>query len=134
MRQSTRVQQLPLPEREGFDAIFDGKYLEEIPAQLEAWNCSRVLLVVSKTMEATTPYISNLELKLGSRVIGKKSGVGQHSVSSGFCSYFENTVPSNYSRNSVENQRLTLAKPYADVIDIAHRIQKQNIDVVISSK
>jgi alcohol dehydrogenase class IV len=30
--------------------------------------------------------------------------------------------------------KLTLLKPYPDVIDIAHRIQSQNIDVVISSR
>lgn len=80
MSPSKRVQQLLLPEREGFDAIFDGDYLESISAQLEIWGCSRVLLVVSKTMEANTPFVANLTSKLGSRVIGEKSGVGQHSV------------------------------------------------------
>lgn len=103
MRQSERVQQLPTPERKGHDAIFDANYLENITEQLDVWGCKRVLLVVSKTMETTTPYVSNLEEKLGSKVVGKKSGVGQHS-------------------------------PYADVIDIAHRIQKLDVDAVISSK
>jgi alcohol dehydrogenase class IV len=100
-RQRKKIQQLLVPEREGFHAIFDGSYLTDIPAQILEWKCTRILLVVSKTLDSTTQYISDLEAQLGSLIISKKAGVGAHS-------------------------------PYVDVIDIAHRIQSENIDAVIS--
>jgi alcohol dehydrogenase class IV len=100
-RQPKTIQQLPIPERDGFNAIFDGSYISDIPAQLKNWNCTRILLVVSKTLNSSTSYISDLESRLGPLLVSKKIGIGAHS-------------------------------PYADVIDVAHRIQTNNIDAVIS--
>jgi hypothetical protein len=75
-----RIQQLPLLERRGFDAIFNGSYISDIPAQLAEWKCTRVLLVVSKTLDSSTPYILKWESRIGSLIISKKVGLGAHSL------------------------------------------------------
>jgi alcohol dehydrogenase class IV len=100
MRQ--KVQQLPLESRQGHDAIFEASYLEDIPSTLAEWNATRVLLVVSKTLDTTTNFIKNLESRLGGLSLStKKVGVGSHS-------------------------------PYRDIVDIAHRVQNNDIHAVVS--
>lgn len=93
--------QIPSTTYDAHGAIIDSHYLQDIPDAFAKWGCERILLVVSKTMDATTSIVKDLELKLGSKVVDKKQGVGSHS-------------------------------PYADVIDIAHRIQDLNIDGIAS--
>jgi alcohol dehydrogenase class IV len=97
-----RIQQLPVDSRRGHDAIFEASYLDDIPAALKEWNASRVLLVVSTTLDTKSDIIKNLESRLsGLAYVGKKVGVGKHS-------------------------------PYADTIEIAHHVQSNNIDAVVS--
>ncbi|RAH57766.1 maleylacetate reductase [Aspergillus piperis CBS 112811] len=99
MRQ--RIKQLDLDGREGHDAIFEASYLDDIPAALEAWGASHILLVVSTTLDTNTSMIRDLEARLSDCVLQKKTGVGSHS-------------------------------PYRDIMDIAHTIQSQGIQAVIS--
>lgn len=101
MPAKTRIQQFDVPSRKGCDAIFDASYLEDIPAQIQAWESKRVLLVVSKALDNNTPVAKDLERSLGGLVVDRKAGVGSHS-------------------------------PYADVIDIAHRIQDRAVDCVVA--
>ena len=79
MPTKNRIQQLPIPSREGYDAIFDGTLLEDVPAEIRSWNCHRVLLVVSKTLDKDTDVVKGLEKALGDIVVDKKQGVGKHS-------------------------------------------------------
>jgi alcohol dehydrogenase class IV len=96
-----RIQQLPVNTRKGHDAIFDGSYLNDIPAALKEWEATRVLLVVSTTLDTKSMVIKDLEARLGDLAyVDKKVGVGSHS-------------------------------PYADTIDIAHRVQQNSIDAVV---
>lgn len=100
-----RIQQLPLDSHKGHDAIFNASYLDDIPSALQEWNSTRVLLVVSKSLDTNTAVIKDLETRLNNdgqlKHIQKKIGVGSHS-------------------------------PYADIIDIAHRLQSDDIDTVVS--
>ncbi|PWY74936.1 maleylacetate reductase [Aspergillus eucalypticola CBS 122712] len=99
MRQ--RIKQLDLDGREGHDAIFEASYLDDIPTALEEWGASRILLVVSTTLDTKTSMIKDLEARLSDCVLQKRTGVGSHS-------------------------------PYRDIMDIAHTIQSQGIQAVIS--
>ncbi|KAL3257814.1 hypothetical protein ABHI18_006534 [Aspergillus niger] len=99
MRQ--KIKQLDLDGREGHDAIFEASYLEDIPAALQEWGASRILLVVSTTLDTKTSMIKDLEARLSHCVLQKKTGVGSHS-------------------------------PYRDIMAIAHTIQTQDIQAVIS--
>ncbi|UNI18576.1 hypothetical protein JDV02_004834 [Purpureocillium takamizusanense] len=103
MLEKKRVQQLDIPSREGYDAIFNSNFLEDVPAALAQWGSSRVLLVSSKTLAAQHgDRIAALQSALGShRLANTKLGVGSHS-------------------------------PYADVRDIARRVQRLRADCVIS--
>lgn len=100
-----KVQQLPLDSHKGHGAIFNSFYLDDIPSALQEWNATRVLLVVSKSLDTNTSIIKDLETRLHNdgqvTHIQKKIGVGSHS-------------------------------PYADIIDIAHRVQTNDIDAVVS--
>ncbi|PYH89085.1 Dehydroquinate synthase-like protein [Aspergillus ellipticus CBS 707.79] len=71
-----RIQQLP--GRQGHDAIFEASYLEDIPAALEEWETSRILLVVSTTLDTKTSVIKDLESRLSHCSLHKKTGVGSH--------------------------------------------------------
>jgi hypothetical protein len=73
-----RLQSLPIDSRKGFDAIFNGSCLDDIPRQLKTWESQRVLLVVSKALGTNTDKIKELEDKLGDLVVDKKLGVGSH--------------------------------------------------------
>ncbi|KAF1991273.1 Dehydroquinate synthase-like protein [Aulographum hederae CBS 113979] len=97
---SERIQQLPMPSRVGYDAVFEGSYLEDIPSQISAWKCQRILLVASKSLATTTDKICQLAATLSPLVVNTKHGVGSHS-------------------------------PYADVIDIGHRIFENDIDCIV---
>ncbi|GJN75612.1 hypothetical protein PLICBS_009717 [Purpureocillium lilacinum] len=101
MLEKNRVQQLDIPSRKGYDAIFNSNFLEDIPAALSQWGSSRVLLVASKALAANSSHISALQSALGPTLADTKLGVGSHS-------------------------------PYADVRDIAQRIQRHRADCVIS--
>jgi len=79
MSTSKAIQQYDIPERQSCEAVFDSSYLVDIPRYLEQWQSKRVVLVVSKALETNTSYISDLEAKLGTLIVGKQSGVGAHS-------------------------------------------------------
>ena len=74
-----RIQQLPIPDRKGHDAIINASYLDDIAAELKTWGSKRVLLVVSKSLDSNTDKIRLLEQELGKVVADKKAGVGAHS-------------------------------------------------------
>ena len=74
-----RIQQLPLEKSKGHDAIFNSSYLEDIPAELASWKANRIVLAFSKSLDAQTDVIKNLEARLGDIIVAKKSGVGSHS-------------------------------------------------------
>lgn len=78
-----RIQQLPIPEREGKDAIFNARYLEDIPNAVKEWGSERIILVVSKKLDEGTNRVEKLEDVLGKKLVGKKVGVGSHSPYSG---------------------------------------------------
>jgi len=101
MLKKNRVQQLDIPSRKGYDAIFNSNFLEDIPAALSQWGSSRVLLVASKALAANSSHISALQSTLGPTLADTKLGVGSHS-------------------------------PYADVRDIAQRVQRHRADCVLS--
>ncbi|PWY91504.1 Dehydroquinate synthase-like protein [Aspergillus sclerotioniger CBS 115572] len=73
------IQQLDLDGRQGHDAIFDASYLEDISAALAEWGASRILLVVSTTLDTKTTLIKDLEDRLSHCSLQKKTGVGSHS-------------------------------------------------------
>ncbi|KAF9894164.1 hypothetical protein FE257_009137 [Aspergillus nanangensis] len=99
-----RIQQLPLPGREGHEAILCASYLDDIAEALSRWHAQRVLLVVSTSLDTKTDIIRDIETRLGQDGdyrLSKKTGVGSHS-------------------------------PYHDVIDIAHRVQSDSVEAVVS--
>ncbi|CAL5865811.1 uncharacterized protein PFLUO_LOCUS17 [Penicillium psychrofluorescens] len=98
-----RVQQLPLAGREGHEAILHASYLNDIPDALARWHAQRVLLVVSTSLDTKTDLIRNLEDRLA-------HGLYEVSKKTGVGSH----------------------TPYADVIDIAHRVQAGSLDAVVS--
>jgi alcohol dehydrogenase class IV len=73
------IQQLPIPARKGHNAILNSKYLEDIVIAIGEWSCRRVLLVHSKALDENTDVVKRLTEKLGSFIVGIKSGVGAHS-------------------------------------------------------
>jgi alcohol dehydrogenase class IV len=73
------IQQLPIPARTGHNAILNSNYLEDIVNAIGEWSCQRILLVHSKALDESTDVIKILKEKLGSFIIGTKSGVGAHS-------------------------------------------------------
>jgi alcohol dehydrogenase class IV len=103
MAQKQRIQQLDDPSRVGSDAIFNAKFLQDIPEAIAQWGSQRVLLVASKALAANTDKITALQAVIGggSKLVHTKLGVGSHS-------------------------------PYADVRDIAAHIQDLGADCVVS--
>ncbi|KAF2111406.1 alcohol dehydrogenase [Lophiotrema nucula] len=79
MSQKQTIQQLPIPERTGHNAILHSSYLEDVVAALSEWKCHRVVLVHSKALDANSSVINDLKYKLGDVLVGTKSGVGAHS-------------------------------------------------------
>ncbi|KAH7384247.1 iron-containing alcohol dehydrogenase-domain containing protein [Phaeosphaeria sp. MPI-PUGE-AT-0046c] len=77
--QKRTIQQLPIPERTGHDAIIDSTYLDDIESALERWKCQRVFLVHSRALDEATDVIKDLKERLGPLIVGTKSGVGAHS-------------------------------------------------------
>lgn len=73
------IQQLPIPERKGHNAILKSTYLGDVVTAIGEWNCRRVVLVHSKALDESTDTIKKLKEKLGSFIVGTKSGVGAHS-------------------------------------------------------
>ena len=78
-RDKRTIQQLPIPARKGHDAILNSTYLVDIVDAVEEWSCRRIVLVYSQALDQTTNVIHKLKEKLGSLVVGTKSGVGAHS-------------------------------------------------------
>jgi alcohol dehydrogenase class IV len=73
------IQQLPIPARQGHNAILKSTYLEDIVNAIGEWNCRRIVLVHSKALDESTDVIKRLKEKLGSFIVSTKSGVGAHS-------------------------------------------------------
>ena len=73
------IQQLPIPERKGHNAILKSAYLEDIVNAIGEWSCERVVLVHSKALDDNTDVVKKLKKKLGHFIVGKKAGVGAHS-------------------------------------------------------
>lgn len=78
-RRKRTIQQLPIPERTGHDAIVDSTYLDDIEDALDRWKCQRVFIVHSKALDSATDVIKHLKDRLGHLLVGSKSGVGAHS-------------------------------------------------------
>lgn len=78
-RRKRTIQQLPIPERTGHDAIVNSTYLDDIEDALNRWKCKRVFLVHSKALDSSTSVIQDLKSRLGPLLVGTKSGVGAHS-------------------------------------------------------
>ncbi|RAK80031.1 iron-containing alcohol dehydrogenase [Aspergillus fijiensis CBS 313.89] len=74
-----RIQQLDIEGRHGHDAIFEASYLDDIPAALTEWKASRILLVVSTSLDTKSSVIRDLEQDLSNYQVYKKVGVGNHS-------------------------------------------------------
>ncbi|RMZ71090.1 maleylacetate reductase [Pyrenophora seminiperda CCB06] len=73
------IQQLPTPARKGHNAILNAEYIQDIIEIIGTWSCQRIFLVHSKALDHNTDVIKKLKEKLGSFVVGAKSGVGAHS-------------------------------------------------------
>jgi alcohol dehydrogenase class IV len=73
------IQQLPIPERQGHNAILKSSYREDIVNAIGEWNCRRIVLVHSKALDESTDVIRKLKEKLGSFIVATKSGIGAHS-------------------------------------------------------
>lgn len=73
------IQQLPIPERKGHNAILKSNHQEDIINAIGEWSCKRVVLVHSKALDAHTDIVKKLKRKLGHFIVGKKAGVGAHS-------------------------------------------------------
>jgi hypothetical protein len=71
--------QLPLHDYANYLVTFNSTYLTDVPALINGWSCSRVLLVVSKSLDTNTDKVSNLQHALGPKYVGKKVGVVAHS-------------------------------------------------------
>ncbi|KAL1605016.1 hypothetical protein SLS60_004559 [Paraconiothyrium brasiliense] len=78
-RRKETIQQLPIPSRQGHDAIVNSTYLEDIANALNKWGCRRAVIVHSKALDSATDVIKNLLKRLGSNVVATKPGVGAHS-------------------------------------------------------
>jgi alcohol dehydrogenase class IV len=78
-RQKNTVPQLPLPGYANHLVTFNSTYLTDVCNLINEWSCSRVILVVSKSLDANTDKVHNLESALGEKFVGKKAGVGAHS-------------------------------------------------------
>ncbi|OJJ98626.1 hypothetical protein ASPACDRAFT_121179 [Aspergillus aculeatus ATCC 16872] len=74
-----RIQQLDIEGRNSHDAIFEASYLDDIPAALTEWKASRILLVVSTSLDTKSSVIRDLEKGLSNYQVYKKVGVGSHS-------------------------------------------------------
>lgn len=73
------IQQLPIPERKGHNAILKSDYIEDIIHAIGQWSCERVVLVYSMGLDSNTDVVDKLKEKLGHLIVGKKAGVGAHS-------------------------------------------------------
>jgi alcohol dehydrogenase class IV len=78
-RRKRTIQQPPVPARKGHNAILKSKYLEDIVDAIGSWSCQRLIIVHSKALDENTDVVKKLKEKLGSFVVGTKSGVGAHS-------------------------------------------------------
>jgi alcohol dehydrogenase class IV len=73
------IQQLPVPARKGHNAILHSQYLEDIVDAIGEWSCQRIVIVHSKALDQNTDVVKKLHEKLGSFVVGTKSGIAAHS-------------------------------------------------------
>ena len=79
LRERHTIQQLPIPNRKGYNAILNAEYLQDIVQAIGTWSCQRLLIVHSKALDENTDVIQRLKEKLGSWIVAIKSGVGAHS-------------------------------------------------------
>jgi len=79
LRSDMRVQQIALAGCQDHEAILISSYLQDIPDALMRWQAKRVLLVVSTSLDTATDIIQQLELRLNTYQLLKKTGVGKHS-------------------------------------------------------
>lgn len=73
------IQQLPVPERKGHNAILNSDYIEDIIQAIGEWSCQRVVIVYSKALDNSTDVVDKLKEKLGHFIVGGKAGIGAHS-------------------------------------------------------
>ena len=79
MLSKTRVQQLDVPERKGYDAIFNSNFQQDILEAVQRWGNSRVVLVASKSLNANTDKVKSLIEALGRNLVATELGIGSHS-------------------------------------------------------
>lgn len=79
LREKHTIQQLPIPNRKGFNAILNSEYAQDIVQAIGTWGCQRLVIVHSKALDENTNIIKRLKEKLGSLAVAFKSGVGAHS-------------------------------------------------------
>ena len=77
--QKQTIPQMPTPDSAEYLVTINSSYLTDVPALIKQWSCSRVILVVSRSLDTNTDKIRNLESVLSPRYVGKKVGVGAHS-------------------------------------------------------
>ncbi|TFY54806.1 hypothetical protein EVJ58_g8637 [Rhodofomes roseus] len=65
-------------DRKGRDAIFGADYVSAVSEEVDRLACSKVYLVVSRSLDTKTDVVGRLEQKLGGKVCGKKVGVKSH--------------------------------------------------------
>ncbi|KAK5116797.1 hypothetical protein LTR62_007471 [Meristemomyces frigidus] len=73
------VNQYDIPERSSKLAVFDAQLSKYIPEYISRWSCTRIVLVASKGLYTAHNHIQDLETLLGSKIVAKKIGVGEHS-------------------------------------------------------
>ncbi|KAF1847108.1 Dehydroquinate synthase-like protein [Cucurbitaria berberidis CBS 394.84] len=121
-RDKRTIQQLPIPARKGHNAILESKYLEDIVVAIGEWSCRRILLVHSKTLDEATDVIEKLKVKMGSFIVGTKSGVGAHSP-------YDDILEITKLLNETEADCLVSigSSSYSDACKIA-RLMQTNLD------
>ena len=98
------------------------RYLEDTVIAIGEWSCRRVLLVHSKTLDNDTDVVKKLKGKMGSFIVGTKSGVGAHSP-------YEDILDIARLLNETEADCLVSigSSSYSDACKIA-RLMQANLD------
>ncbi|CAO2655366.1 Nn.00g104300.m01.CDS01 [Neocucurbitaria sp. VM-36] len=116
------IQQLPIPARKGHNAILQSRYLEDTVIAIGEWSCHRIVLVHSRTLDEDTHVVRKLKEKMGSFIVGTKSGVGAHSP-------YDDILEISKLLNETEADCLVSigSSSYSDACKIA-RLMQTNLD------